>query len=108
VLLVGQQLIGDFAGTIFEITMPSVRQALAPHHIIGRVTATISFIARAATLLGALVAGWMGGVVGLRPTMFAGAAGLIATALILGFSPIWSIADPADLVADSSTGVSDG
>lgn len=107
VLLVGQQLIGDFAGTIFEITMPSLRQALAPHHIIGRVTATISFIARAATLLGALAAGWMGGVVGLRSTMFVGAAGLIVTAAILGFSPIWSIADPADLVAESSTGASE-
>jgi predicted MFS family arabinose efflux permease len=100
-LLVAHQLIGDCAGTVYAINRTTIIQAIAPRRLIGRVNASLSFVGLAMSLLGALVGGWIGGVVGLRPTMVAGACSVAASAAILGFSPIWRM-DQAEL-----TGVAD-
>jgi len=100
-LLVAHQLIGDCAGTVYAINRTTIIQTIAPRPLMGRVNASLSFLALAMSLLGALVGGWIGGVAGLRPTMVAGACTVSLSALILGFSTIWRM-DQSELsdVAD--------
>ncbi|MGO9603921.1 MAG: MFS transporter [Candidatus Binataceae bacterium] len=104
-LLVAQQLIGDGASTICFINSVTLIQAITPHRMLGRVNASLRFVNLSAILAGELIAGIAGGVVGLRPTMVAGAAGLWITAALLAASEIGSvvsiggsvaIAEPAD------------
>ena len=82
-LLVAQQLIGDGALTIYLINSVSWIQVIAPHHLLGRVTASLRFLNRSSTLVGQLVGGVAGGIIGLRPTMVIGAVGLWITAALL-------------------------
>jgi predicted MFS family arabinose efflux permease len=102
-LLIGQQIFGDLAGTIFQINAISLRQSLAHDRILGRVNASIGFVARAAAMAGAVGGGWLGGAIGLRPALAAGAAGMIAAAGMLATSPICSLDDPAGALPSSSS-----
>lgn len=94
-MLVAQQIVGDLAGTVFEINAISLRQSLAHDRILGRVNASVGFVARAAALAGAVGGGWLGGAIGLRATLLAGGAGLVASAALLASSAIWSVDDAA-------------
>ena len=87
-LLVAQQLVGDGGATVFEVNQVSLRQSVTPERMLGRVNAAIRLTSLAAMLLGSLIGGVMGETVGLRPTLFAGAAATFAAAL-------WIIASPA-------------
>ncbi len=90
-LLIGQQIFGDLAGTIYQIATTTLVQTIADREVLGRVNATMSFLGLASTLAGMLIAGVLGEYIGLRPTMYAGAAGLMIAGVMLVFSPIWSI-----------------
>jgi hypothetical protein len=52
-------------------------------------------------LAGQLVAGLAGGVIGLRPTIAIGAAGLWVTAALLGFSEVGSLTGMEEHAAPS-------
>ena len=67
---------------IFNTNMASLRQAITPDRLLGRVTGTSRFVTWGLLPVGALVGGWLGEAVGLRVTVFA-AAGMIFVALLL-------------------------
>jgi Na+/melibiose symporter-like transporter len=90
-LLVAQQLVGDSAATVYFINAVSLIQTITPKPMLGRVNASLRFVRLASTLAGQLVAGLAGGVIGLRPTIAIGAAGLWVTAALLGFSEVGSL-----------------
>jgi Na+/melibiose symporter-like transporter len=90
-LLVAQQLVGDSAATVYFINAVSLIQTITPKPMLGRVNASLRFGRLASTLAGQLVAGLVGGVIGLRPTIAIGAAGLWVTAALLGFSEVGSL-----------------
>ena len=97
-LLIGQQLLGDCAGTIYQIATTTLVQTITDRKVLGRVNATISFLGLASTLIGILLAGALGELIGLRPTMFAGAIGLMVAGLMLAFSPIGRLNNAAALL----------
>jgi len=72
-LLIAQQL-GDGFATVYEITQESVRQSLVPDRLLGRVDAAIRVAGLAATVIGAVAAGALGGPAGLRVPLALGAA----------------------------------
>jgi Na+/melibiose symporter-like transporter len=86
-LLIGQQL-GDGFQTMYEINQVSLRQGLVSHRVLGRVNATMHFLGLGASLAGALVGGWLGGVLGVRPVLLAGGLGTLLAALALVLSPL--------------------
>jgi Na+/melibiose symporter-like transporter len=90
-LLVAQQLVGDSAATVYFINAVSLIQTITPKPMLGRVNASLRFVRLASVLCGQLVAGLAGGVIGLRPTIAIGAAGLWVTAALLGFSEVGSL-----------------
>ncbi|MDP9471978.1 MAG: MFS transporter [Chloroflexota bacterium] len=96
--LVAQQFLVDPAATIFEIHGVSLRQAIAPDRLMGRVTASIRFLEFGAMLLGALAGGLLGESIGLRPTLVVGASGAFIGALWLLLSPIRHLREAPSLI----------
>lgn len=85
---------------LFNINQVSLRQALTPDHLQGRMNATMSFMFYGVVPAGALLGGLLGTAIGLRETLFIAAAGEIASVLWLMLSPVWSLREhPAPLEA---------
>ncbi|MBA2597127.1 MAG: MFS transporter [Chloroflexia bacterium] len=88
IFLVAQQLVADSALTVYDINQVSLRQAIAPAHVLGRVNASVRVTEFGAVLLGTVVAGYIGETFGLRQTLWLGVALSFAGAMILLFSPV--------------------
>ena len=86
--LAGQQLIGDFGLTAFEISEVSLRQTVTDDRQLGRVNATVRVAMLLAALIATLGAGLLALQIGLRTTSFIAPLGAVAAALIIWFSPI--------------------
>ena len=82
-LLFGAALfVFDFSATLFGIHYLSLRQAITPDHLLGRMTATMRFLALVAAPFGALFGGALGEWLGLSGTLLVvGVSGLILAAL---------------------------
>ncbi len=103
-LLVAQQLIGDSAATVYFVNAVSLIQTITPKPMLGRVNASLRFVSLGSVLIGQLIAGFAGGMIGLRPTIAMGAAGLWITAALLGFSEVGSLTGMAEHAAPSVAG----
>jgi MFS family permease len=82
------QFLMSFGSTIYNINLLSLRQAITPNRMQGRVNATMRFIAWGVTPVGALLGGMLGESIGLRPTLFVGAIGVLLALPWILFSPI--------------------
>jgi hypothetical protein len=71
-----------------------LRQAVTPDRLQGRVNATMRVIALGAAPIGALLAGLLGGTLGLRPTLAIGALGIQLGFVILLLSPLRTLREP--------------
>ena len=89
--LVAQQL-GDGAYIVREVNEVSLRQAITPAPLLGRMNATFRFGGMAAMLIGTVVGGLLGGAIGLRSTLVVGASGTFVSALWLLLSPVRGVA----------------
>jgi predicted MFS family arabinose efflux permease len=87
VFLLIQQL-GDGFYMLYEINQVSLRQGIVSENIQGRVNATMQFLSLGATLAGSLLGGWLGGVLGLRYILAAGACGTLLAALVVWLTPL--------------------
>ena len=89
--LVGQQIVADSALTVYDINQVSLRQAIAPAHVLGRVNASVRVTEFGAILLGTVVAGYIGETVGLRETLWLGVALSVLAAVALALSPVRAV-----------------
>jgi MFS family permease len=79
----------DLGAMIFFINYLSLRQAVTPDRLLGRVTATMICLTVATAPLGGLAGGWIAEHHGLRAAMlFAGIGALILAPLITWLSPL--------------------
>lgn len=81
-------LIGGFGTTLANIQVVTLRQTITPKEMLGRMNASYRFVAWGTVPVGALLGGALGDTIGLRATLFVGAAGLFVAALWIVFSPI--------------------
>jgi predicted MFS family arabinose efflux permease len=82
-------LVFDFGSVLFGINYLSLRQAITPDRLLGRMTATMRFLTVAAAPLGSLAGGALATVIGLRGTLFVVAAlGLLLSAFAVWGSPV--------------------
>jgi MFS family permease len=86
-LLIAAQFILGGSGTIYNINQVSLRQAITPDHLLGRMNATMRFIVWGTLPIGALIGGALGGAIGLRPT-------LIVSAVIQSGGFLWTFFSP--------------
>jgi MFS family permease len=89
--LVGQQIVADSALTVYDINQISLRQAIAPAHVLGRINASVHVTEIGAVLLGTIVAGYIGEAVGLRETLWAGVGLSLIAAVALALSPVQAV-----------------
>ena len=87
-LLILAQVSGDGAATLYEINQVSLRQAITPQRLLGRVNASSQFLKLGAMLAGSLLGGVLGEWVGVRATLFIGVLGTGLSTLWLVFSPV--------------------
>ena len=97
VLMVAQFFFG-LGFVIFNTGQVSLRQAVTPDRLQGRMNATMSFIAGAVVPLGGLLGGGLGETIGLRPTLLLAALGEILTVLWLILSPMRSLREQPALM----------
>lgn len=81
--LFAAQLIGDASVSIYFIAEVSLRQAIIPNELLGRINASMQLVTRGALPISAILAGVLGGIIGLRPTIAIGVLGVIAAGLWL-------------------------
>ena len=73
---------------IYFIAEVSLRQSLVPANLLGRTNATLQFLSQGVAPLGALLAGILGGMIGLRLTIFIGVLGVMLAGTWLLLSPV--------------------
>jgi MFS family permease len=79
----------DLGAMLFFINYLTLRQAVTPDRLLGRVTATMICLTVATAPIGGLLGGWIAEHHGLRATMFfAGIGALVLAPFIARFSPL--------------------
>jgi MFS family permease len=86
--LIAQQLIGDSAVTVYDITEQSVRQATVENRLLGRAASTFEVAAVTAQLVGTIGAGLVAEAFGLRVAVALAPLGAVVGAVVLWFSPV--------------------
>ena len=76
----------DFSGMVFFINYLTLRQAVTPDALLGRVTATMICLTVASAPLGGLAGGWIGDHAGLRATMLLTGVGAMALVLLVAWA----------------------
>ncbi len=87
-VLITAQILGDGARTVYEINALSLRQSLVPDRLLGRVNASIGFLAHGIAPVGALVGGALATALDARTTLFIAFVGLFVGALWVARSPV--------------------
>ncbi|MGA0601062.1 MFS transporter [Caulobacter sp. KR2-114] len=87
-MLMGAQLLGDSFGTITEIAARSLRQAVTPQALMGRVGGVFAAAPGLTAVAGALAGGWLGGVIGPQDTVFIASAGVTVVPALGWFSAL--------------------
>lgn len=77
--------------TVFGVAQTSIRQAIVPDLLMGRVGGTLRVLGWGMAPLGALLGGLLGQSLGLRPTLALAAALEAAVALWIWLSPLWAL-----------------
>jgi len=92
----------SFFGMFWNVNAMSLRQAIAPPGMRGRMNATMRLISWGTIPVGSILGGVLGGAIGLHNTIWVGAIGSLITFIPVALSPIWQIRtmpDTADEVA---------
>jgi MFS family permease len=89
--LIASGVIVDFAVVLYNVTGISLFQAITPDRLLGRMNASRRFVVWGVLPLGSLAGGALASTIGLRETLFVGAAGASLGFLPLLFSPLRSV-----------------
>ena len=86
--LIAAGVLSSFGLVIWRIAQVSLRQAITPDHMLGRVNAVSRFLMWGTIPLGTLLGGALGSTIGLRETLWIGTIGASFTILPVLFSPV--------------------
>jgi MFS family permease len=74
-------LLGGFGGMVQHVMLLSLRQAITPNELLGRVHGSVGVLRGLMGIAGAAIGGWLGEAIGLRPT--------IAVVAVAYTIPVW-------------------
>ena len=80
--------LSGIGNTIYNINQVSLRQAITPERMQGRMNATMRFIVWGTIPVGSILGGILGGLIGLHETIWIGAIGGVFGFLPIFFSPV--------------------
>lgn len=104
-LLIVGQLILTFTGPVYNITQVSLRQAITPHRLQGRMNASMRFMVWGTMPIGSMVGGLLGETFGLHATMFIGTGGMTLAFLWVLLSPVRALQEQPTPVAEEPIAV---
>ena len=90
---------------IYNINQLSLRQAITPERLQGRMNATMRFLVWGTIPLGALLGGALGEQIGLRPTLVVGVCGSLLAFFWVLFSPVRNLREQPAPVEDGTAEV---
>ncbi len=94
-------LLGGFAGVTWNVNQVSLRQAITPPRMQGKMNATMRFIVWGTMPIGALIGGVLGGLIGLHATIWVGAIGGLIAFLPVTLSSVRHIVTMPEPVEDA-------
>ena len=80
------------SGTIYNINQVSLRQAITPEAMSGRMNATMRWFVWGTMPIGSIIGGIIGETLGVRAAILIGGAGATMAFVPLLFGPVWGIA----------------
>ena len=89
-LLFGGQLVNGFGLSVYAVNNVSLRQQIVEPEFLGRITSARRFLTFCVAPAGALLGGWLGGAIGLGPTLLVAAVVLGLGVAVMWWSPIRS------------------
>jgi MFS family permease len=89
--LIASGVLMGFGSVVYNIQQVSLRQAITPERLQGRMNATMRFFVWGTIPLGSLTGGAIASTAGLRAALYVGAAGAFLSVLPIVFSPIRSL-----------------
>ncbi|ODP30114.1 hypothetical protein PTI45_00567 [Paenibacillus nuruki] len=81
---------------VYNINQRSLRQAITPHQLQGRMNACMRMFGMGVVPIGALLGGWLGTAIGTTPTLIVGAIGLMCSSIFIMFSSIRTLSVPTE------------
>lgn len=103
-LLAAAQLLIGMSGPLAQVGMASLRMVLTPNNMQGRVVGSFRGISLGLAPLGALVAGLLGTGIGLRPTLWVYAIGVLTPIAVMAFSPLPRLRELPEPAPDTDAG----
>jgi len=89
--LIAGGVIGAATAVIYNINQVSLRQAITPERMQGRMNATMRFIVWGTIPIGSILGGVLGGTIGLQATIWVGAIGSFVGFVPVLLSPVRSL-----------------
>jgi MFS family permease len=97
VFIVAAIAVVGYGGTLFNVTMISLIQAITPDRLLGRANASRRFVVWGVVPIGGFVAGALATAIGLRATMTVGAIGGVLAVVPILLSPVRSVGRISEL-----------
>ncbi|MEU4197302.1 MFS transporter [Kribbella sp. NPDC026611] len=91
-ILLGQAVAG-LGMSLFGVPQRTLRQSLAPPHLLGQVTASWRTLVIGGQAVGAASSGALATAVGIRPTLLLATAGMLAGVVVGALSPLRTLRD---------------
>lgn len=100
-ILIAGAFLESFLVLVYNITQLTMRQRLTPPRLLGRMNASIRFVVWGVMPIASLTSGVLGTTIGVLPTMWIGAVGVLLASGFVVFSPIARMKVlPTEQVAD--------
>ncbi len=101
-ILTSGYFVSSWSNPIYNINQVSLRQAITPHRLLGRMNASMRFLIWGTIPVGSLLGGFLGEVIGLRATLLVAALGTFLSFLPVFFSPVRDLkTQPAPVEEDA-------
>jgi MFS family permease len=95
-------VLGGLANVIYNVTQVSLRQAITPERIQGRMNSVMRFIVWGTIPLGSLIGGVLASRIGVKATLIVGGAGCCIPFLPVLFSPVRAIREMPEPVDEAA------
>ena len=102
--IVAGQFLVSMGSPIYNINQVSLRQAITPFRLQGRMNASMRFMVWGTMPVGSVIGGVLGTVIGLRPTLVVGGVGLASAFLWVALSPVPGVTEIPDEAERGSHG----
>jgi MFS family permease len=93
-LIILAEALWGFGAVVYVVNTVSLRQAITPNPLQGRVTASLRFVTWGIAPLGFLLGGMLGETIGLQATLLVAVAGPLLSVACLVFSPVLGLREP--------------